>query len=178
MSCAVTVGFSVYMASGPPGARCISAKPMTNTPTSRTADWAKRLTRKRPTPDSSGRRPVCRVPRVRGQIGIHLVALHTILYADDRLVREDRCEGQVVKQDHLNLVVDRLTLLEACGRHALVGEFVDLRILVLDVIRAAASLGRNRCRADAVAIVGVRIEQRVPAHHQRVELALDRVVAR
>src|SRR5579862_4370452 len=96
MSCAVTVGFSVYIASGPPGARCISAKPMTDTPTSRTADWARRLTRKRPTPDRSGGCPVRRVPGVRGQIGIHLVALHAILYADDRLVGEDRREGQVV----------------------------------------------------------------------------------
>src|SRR5580693_4912291 len=139
MSCAVTVGFSVYMASGPPGARCISAKPMTDTPTSRTADWARRLTRKRPTPDDSGGRPVRGVPGVRGQVRIHVVALHAIPHPDDRLVGEDRREGQIVEQDRLDLVVDRLPLIEAGGGHALAAEFVDLRILVLDVIRAAAS---------------------------------------
>src|SRR5580658_5377355 len=118
MSCAVTVGFSVYMASGPPGARCISAKPMTDTPTSRTADCARRLTRKRATAEGSGRNPVRRVPGVRGQVGINFVALHAILHANDRLVRKERRERQIVEQDRLDLVVDRLALVHVGCRHA------------------------------------------------------------
>src|SRR5277367_4511792 len=129
-----------------------------------------------PAGKGSASRPVSRVPGVDRRVGIDSVTADAILDSNYHLVRENRRERHIVEQDFLDPVVDLLSLRLIHDVDALGAEFVDLLVLVLNVIRAVSALGRYRIALDAIAIIRVGVEQRVPSDHQRIVLALDTIV--
>ena len=121
-------------------------------------------------------RPRAGVPRVDRRVQDRLRSRARILHTDHQFVGEDRRERHVVKQDFLDAIVDRLALGLLQHGRSLGAQRVDLGVLVLHVVRSAAALGRDQVAGDAVRVVGSDTA-RVPADHQRVELALHRIVA-
>src|SRR4051794_30479649 len=87
----------VNIESGPPGARCSTAKPIIETRTSSTSDWAVRRSRNRPMRPGSARPvPGGHVPHVGLDVDVRLVADQPGLDAFDRRGLVDRQQDEVL----------------------------------------------------------------------------------
>src|SRR5947207_4251548 len=186
---------SVYMASGPPGARCRRANAITVTPTSTAPPWKRRRIRYLPTtlppgpgPPPAGAAPPprllrppprVRVPDVAHEVRVLLVVLQTRLRAFDVDVVENRQDGKVLVEDRLDLPVNRLPLLLADDGHTLFRQPVHFLVRVLGRVAAFSALHRDVARSEPVEHIGVAsgLSPDVPAHRDAVELRLEEVVA-